>query len=364
MDAYLMLALAEGLSPNPLPALLDPGLDPIATLRDPPAPPHVPPRAAERLRDPGLAAAAAAVRADAARHGQQVLTPADPAYPEAWRAAPLRPLALFVRGDAAALSLAPAAAMVGSRTPTPYGDDAAEALGSALAHAGVPLWSGLARGIDGKAHRACVAAGVPTIAILAGGLDAIYPPEHHELAAAIVAGGGCLATELPPGWRAQRGHFPRRNRLIALGGQAVVVVEASLTSGALQTARMAAEWGADVFALPGPWRSERSQGCHRLLQEGARVIESPESLLRDLGIQNGLDGAGAGQMARSADQVAVLQQLREGPRPGDFVQRESGLPRDAFLRALFELEASGTILRLPGDLLRLAGGRPSGARSE
>jgi DNA processing protein len=213
-----------------------------------------------RFRDPELAAAAAAVRAAAAKHGQVVLTPADPQYPDAWRAAPLRPLALFVRGDPAALSLAPAVALVGSRTPTPYGDDAAEALGSALAHAGVPLWSGLARGIDAIAHRACVAAQVPTVAMLAGGLDSIYPPEHHELAAAIVAGGGCLGSELPPGWRAQRGHFPRRNRLIALGSSAVVVVEASLTSGALQTARMAAEWGADVYALPGPWRSERRHG--------------------------------------------------------------------------------------------------------
>jgi DNA processing protein len=355
MDAYLMLALAEGLSPHPLPALLDPGLDPSATLRDPPLAPQVPPRAAARLRDNGLAAAAAAVRAAAAQHGQVVLTPADPDYPAAWRAAPLRPLALFVRGDPAALQRTPAVAMVGSRTPTPYGDDAAEALGGALARAGVALWSGLARGIDAAAHRACVAARVPTVAILAGGLDVVYPPEHHELAAAIVAGGGCLVSELPPGWRAQRGHFPRRNRLIALGGQAVVVVEASLTSGALQTARMAAEWGADVYALPGPWRSERSQGCHRLLLEGARVIESPESLLRDLGVAAALDDAGAGRLARSADQVAVLEQLREGPRPSDFVQRESGLPREAFLRALFELEADGVVQRLAGDLLRVAG---------
>lgn len=346
-----MLALAEGFGPSPIAALLDPDLDPAAALRQPPA--SLPPRAARRLLHPGLAEQAHGLRSAAARHDLHLLTPDHPAYPAEWRAMPLRPLVLFVRGDPAALERRPAAALVGSRSPTPYGTEAAQGIAAGLARAGVTLWSGLARGIDGIAHRACVEAGVATVAVLAGGLDRIYPPEHTDLAAAIVAGGGCLLTELPPGQGAQRGHFPRRNRLLAAGTPAVIVVEASLTSGALQTARLAAEAGANVFALPGPWRSERSQGCHRLINEGAHVVESAESLLRDLGVVAQNSPADALFLNRSADQAAILQGLQAGPRPPDAVQRECGLPRAEFLRALFALEAAGVLQRLPGDLLAL-----------
>ncbi|MCB9886084.1 MAG: DNA-protecting protein DprA [Planctomycetes bacterium] len=357
MQTYLMLALAEGFGPAPIAALLDPDLDPAATIAAPPSVPDVPPRVARRLRHPGLAAQAFALQFAAARHGLQLLTPDDARYPERWRAMPVRPLALFVRGDVAALARRPAATLVGSRTPTPYGAEAAQAIAVSLARAGVTLWSGLARGIDGAAHRASVAAGAPTVAVLAGGLDRIYPPEHEALAEEIVAGGGCLLSELPPGHRALRGHFPRRNRLLAAGTGATIVVEASLTSGALQTARLAAEAGADVYALPGPWRSERSQGCHRLLNEGASVVESPEMLLRDLGVAAANSAGAARQLARCADQEAIVRQLRAGPRPSDVVQRECGLPRDEFLRTLFALEADGAVARLPGDLLALGARR-------
>src|SRR5690606_11717619 len=121
--------------------------------------------------------------------------------------------------------------------PTPYGADAATRLCMALARSGIVLWSGLARGIDGIAHEACLRAKTPTVAVLAGSLDHIYPPEHQELTERILAGNGCLITELPPGRRARRGHFVRRNRLLGAGPAAVVVVEGSLASGALHTAR-------------------------------------------------------------------------------------------------------------------------------
>lgn len=358
-----MLALAEGFGPSPVASLLDPHLDVEATLAEPPQTPTVPPRVARTLRHPGLAQMAQALADAARRHGLTVLTPNDPAYPATWRTMSMRPLALFARGDVAALARRPSATLVGSRTPTPYGAEAAQALAAALARAGVTLWSGLARGIDGAAHRACVQAGVPTVAVLAGGLDRIYPPEHEALAAEIVAGGGCLLTELPPGHRALRGHFPRRNRLLAAGTGATVVVEASLTSGALQTARLAAEGGADVFALPGPWRSERSQGCHRLLHEGASVVESPELLLRDLGVATDNTPATARHLARSADQEAIVRQLQSGPRPADVVQRESGLPRADFLTALFALQAAGNVQRLAGGLLALGDEGPPPIRS-
>jgi DNA processing protein len=241
--------------------------------------------------------------------------------------------------------------VVGSRTPTPYGIGAAMQLTASLVRTGTTLWSGLARGVDRIAHAACVDAGVPTVAVLAGGLDVVYPPEHAALAQRIVDGGGCLISELPPGRRARRGHFPRRNRLLAAGGQAVIVVEASLASGALHTARFAAEIGTDVFAVPGPWTSERSQGCHRLLAEGAAgIVEDPESLLRALGLGRDHTGPEALGISRSADEQAVLQALRSGPRPTDLLQRESRLERGSLLRALFDLEQARAVRRLPGDL--------------
>lgn len=354
-----MLALAEGFGEGLVPALLAPDLDPLALLQAPPEPPAVPPRTAFRLRDPQLPARAAALRRDAATHGLHLLEPDHPAWPAQFAAMPLRPLVLFARGDLGALQRQPAAAFVGSRTPTPYGTEAAQLLATALARAGVTLWSGLARGIDGIAHTACADAQVPTVAVLAGGLDTIYPPEHQALAERILATGGCLLAELPPGHRARRGHFPRRNRLLAVGTSAVVVVEASLLSGALHTARFAAEHGADVFALPGPWSSERSQGCHRLVTEGARLIEGPEALLRDLGVQVQQSGATAQQLAGSADELAILQQLQHGPRPSDLLQRESGLDRATFLRALFALHGRGALTRLAGDLWSRGGAVPT-----
>jgi DNA processing protein len=345
-----MLALAEGFGEGLVPALLDPDLEPEPFLASPPDPPDVPPRVAKALRDPTLADRAAAVRRTAERLGLHVLDPGHPDWPPRLRHMPMRPLVLFVRGDPRALQRQPAAAFVGSRTPTPYGSEAARLFADALARAGVCLWSGLARGIDGIAHGACVGHGVPTVAVLAGGLDAIYPPEHVALADRILATGGCLLGELPPGRTARRGHFPRRNRLIAVGTPAVFVVEASLASGALHTARFAGECDTDVYALPGPWSSERSQGCHRLVVDGARLVEGPEALLRDLGVQKHQTGEEALAFALSADEQAVLQALQQGPRPSDLLHRESGLLRATFLRAVFALEGKGAIERLGGDL--------------
>jgi DNA processing protein len=354
-DPYLMLAIAEGFGDAPVAALLDPGTDPATWLRDPPAPPAVPPRVAARLRAPDLAARAAAIRRRAAEHALHVLVPDDGRYPRRLRDAPSRPLVLFVRGDPGALARTPSAAFVGSRSPTPYGVESAHVLAVALARAGAVLWSGLARGIDAIAHGACVDAGVPTVAVLAGGADAIYPPEHAPLAERIVAGGGCVVAELPPGHRARRGHFVRRNRILAAATPAVVVVEASLASGALHTARFAADCDTDVFAVPGPMSSERSQGCHRLITEGATLIEGPEALLQSLGVQAAQSAPDALRLAACADQQRVLSALAGGPRPADLLARECGLDRAAFLRALFRLEQAGAVARLPGDLWRRCG---------
>ena len=346
-----MLAIAEGFGESPIPALLTPDVDPEAMLLRPPEPPEVPPSVARRLRLPDLAAQAKSMIEQAKALGMRVLTPRDPDWPQRLSEQPMAPLALFAMGNVAALSQEPACAVVGSRTPTPYGADAAVRLSTALARSGTVLWSGLARGIDGIAHEACLLADTPTVAVLAGSLDHIYPPEHRQLSDRILAGNGCLITELPPGRRARRGHFVRRNRLLGAGPSAVIVVEGSLASGALHTARFAADCSTEVFAVPGPWLSERSQGCHRLIAEGAGIIESPESLLHALGLV-ARSGATALRMAASADQQAILAQLGSGPRPTDLLRRECALEEVAFLRALFGLQQKAWIERLPGDLWR------------
>lgn len=351
MNPFLQLAIAEGGDEGMVGALLAPDLEPSALLADPPA--DLPPRIRSRLLDPTLPAQADAIAGRAAALGLRLLTPADARWPAAMAAMPLRPLVVFARGDLSALHHQPSVAVVGSRTPTPYGDDAARAFATALAAAGVAQWSGLARGVDGIAHRACLEADVPTVAVLAGGLDRIYPPEHEELADRIVDQGGCLLAELPPGRQARRGHFPRRNRILGAGAAATLVVEASLTSGALHTARFAADAGHPVFAVPGPWASERSQGCHRLIAEGAQIAENPESLLRDLGVSTpgaSTDGTSLA-LQLSADEQAVLRCLAAGPRPGDLVARECGLDRDSFLAATFTLEGHGLLRQAPGAML-------------
>lgn len=346
-----MLAIAEGFGESPVPGLLLPDVDPEAMLLRPPEPPVVPPRVAQRLRRHDLQAQAQAMRQEAASLGMRVLTPRDDDWPRRLSEQPLAPLALFAKGDVSVMQFEPACAAVGSRTPTPYGIDSAKDLCAAMARCGTVLWSGLARGIDGIAHEACLTAETPTVAVLAGSLDCIYPPEHEDLANRIVANGGCLISELPPGRRARRGHFVRRNRLLAAGPPAVLVVEGSLASGALHTARFAADCSTDVFAVPGPWHSERSQGCHRLIAEGAGIVESPESLLQSLGLVMHSPKT-ALHLESSAEQQTILAQLSGGPRPTDLLRRECALEDVAFLRALFGLEQNGWIERLPGDLWR------------
>jgi DNA processing protein len=351
--AHLALALAEGGDESCVPALLDPDLAPadlLAAIADPAAG-DLPARVRGRLSDPSLLDRAAALRDRAAALGLAVLTPADAGYPPRLRHAPLRPLALFARGDCRALSIQPAVAIVGSRNATAYGRCAAEDFAAGLARAGLPVWSGLARGIDAAAHRAALAARGPTVAVLAGGLDAIYPPEHRELADAIVAAGGCLLAELPPGRRARRGHFPRRNRILAGATAATLVVEAAVLSGALITARLAAEAGATVLAVPGPYTAPQSRGCHRLLADGALVAGEPADVLRELGVAPATAPAAAHALQFSADAEALLGCLQHGPRPADLVHRESGLERPAFLAARLQLERAGRLRALPGDLL-------------
>ncbi|MFO1053127.1 MAG: DNA-processing protein DprA [Planctomycetota bacterium] len=351
MDAHLMLAIAEGCTPTPVAALLDPDADPRALLADPPT--DLAPSVLRRLRDPSLAARALRIRAEAEQLGLSVLTPDHVDYPSRLRRAPLRPLVLFARGDPqVAEEDRRALAVVGSRTPTPYGLAAARDFASAAARAQVVIWSGLAFGIDAAAHEAALAMHTPTVAVQAGGLDEVQPPSHTALARRIVDAGGLLLSEAPPGMRPLRGHFPRRNRILASASEAVLVIEAGERSGALHTAHHAAELGVAVFAVPGPYTSPRSRGCHALLAEGAAIAVDPEAVMRALSIEGSLRDPHAGDgLERDADRIAVLTTLAQGPRPADLVMRESRLDAPRYLAAVMALLEEGAVIQLAGDLL-------------
>jgi DNA processing protein len=189
---------------------------------------------------------------------------------------------LYISGDARLLNM-PMIAIVGSRTPTSNGLRNAAAFAQALSKSGLVVISGLARGIDGAAHQAVLGLGKShlTLAVCGTGLDISYPKEHLGLAMAI-GQQGLLVSELPLGAGPKRFHFPRRNRLIAALALGVVVIEAAEKSGSLITARLAAEIGREIFALPGPINSPLSEGCHKLIQQGAKLVRSPEDVLDEL----------------------------------------------------------------------------------
>lgn len=222
---------------------------------------------------------AALVDADLAwlAHPDAHLVPwTSPDYPPLLRRAAHPPAALFVAGDVD-LAWTPQVAVVGSRNPTSGGRDNAAAFAAELARHGFTVTSGLAEGIDAAAHRAALDAGRPTLAVVGTGPDRVYPSRHRELAIA-VRETGAIVSEFPPGTPARRDHFPRRNRIIAGLSLGTLVVEAGLTSGALITARLAAEAGREVFALPGSIHNPLARGCHRLIRDGAQLVETVQEI--------------------------------------------------------------------------------------
>jgi DNA processing protein len=207
----------------------------------------------------------------------------DDTFPALLREIPDPPLVLYYRGALAALS-AVTVAVVGSRRCTAVGARHAREMGASLARSGLCIASGLAVGIDGAAHRGALECGGATVAFLGSGLRQLYPTAHAQLADEIVASGGALISEYPPGWHPRPRHFPERNRLISGVSRAVIVVEASDKSGSLITARLALEQGRDVYAMPGPVSSAVSRGSHRLVQQGAGLVTSADDVLAELGV--------------------------------------------------------------------------------
>jgi DNA processing protein len=210
-----------------------------------------------------------------------IVTEADAAYPRPLRDIHDPPGVLFVRGELLPQD-ALAVAIVGTRHATTYGLHQAETLAGSLARAGLTIVSGLARGIDAAAHRGAMAAGGRTLAVLGSGVLNIYPPEHVSLAEQITAQGAILS-ESPPRFEPMSGTFPQRNRLISGLSLGVIIIEAAERSGALITARLAMEQGREVFALPGRVDSRTSRGCHRLIRDGAKLVETADDVLEELG---------------------------------------------------------------------------------
>ena len=322
--------------------------------------------------------------------GVDLLRLGESGYPTELAAIPDPPPLLYLRGRLAPVDRN-AVAIVGSRACSSYGLRIAERLAAGLARAGWTVISGLARGIDGAAHRGALEAGGRTIAVLAGGLSSIYPPEHADLAEQVAAS-GALVTETPMTMAPQAGMFPARNRIISGMSRAVVVVEANVRSGALITVNHAAEQGREVFAVPGPVDSPASAGCLELIRKGARLVRTADDILEDL---RGLaplaepapatnpplsrsrkasstarpsnptstlfDAATVGNPAAASDSAAppsvpkldgplkVVWDALAQPRHADELVRETGLPAGELAMILMKLEMKRHIRRLPGN---------------
>lgn len=298
--------------------------------------------------------------------GAQVITLNDPLYPGLLKEIPGPPLLLFVRGDPGCLGERQLA-IVGSRNPSPAGRETALELAFSASKSGLVVTSGLARGIDAAAHRGALDAGGPTIAVMATGPERIYPTIHRELAEHILEH-GALVSEFPPGVVPRRRNFPSRNRIISGLAQGTLVVEAAIRSGSLITARLAGEQGREVLAVPGSVHNPMARGCHRLIRDGARLVETIADVLEELGF---LVRSGAPQppsteadnpASMSQDDLGLLESMGFDPAHPDQLIARSGLTADAVCSILFSLELQGIIEPVPGGAFVRVSKRPLNER--
>jgi DNA processing protein len=308
----------------------------------------VAPAVAARLRDAPARAAEEQRRLDAL--GARTVTWGDAGYPAPLRTIAEPPLALAVRGTLVEGDH-PAVAIVGARRCSDYGRRIAHELATGLAQAGLTVVSGLAAGVDGAAHRGALEAGGRTVAVMATGMDAVYPSWHDALARA-VAVQGALVTEFPLGSPPRQHHFPRRNRIVAGLSAGVVVVEAAEQSGSLITARLALEQGREVFAVPGPIGTARHRGSHRLIRQGATLVTSVDDVLAEIAPALLARVAAARLRAAAAtlttDERAVLDAMDDGPAHVDEITARTGRAAAADLETLLALELRGLVEQRPG----------------
>jgi DNA processing protein len=296
--------------------------------------------------------------------GNRIVTLADTDYPQALLTSADPPVLLYVKGRAELLNR-PAIAIVGSRNATKQGEANAEAFAETLSAAGLTVVSGLALGIDAAAHRGAMRAAASTIAVIGTGPDRIYPARNADLARRI-AEQGVIVSEFAPGTPPLAHNFPRRNRIIAGIGRGCLVVEAAERSGSLITARLAAEAGGEVFAIPGSIHSPLAKGCHKLIKQGAKLVDKAEDILEELRWEarvspierseqagspapgRGPGSGGAALPQAESEEDRVLLALGHDPVDLDTLADRTGLPADALLARLLPLELDGHIAQLPG----------------
>ena len=281
--------------------------------------------------------------------GQHIVTLADQAYPQSLLEIPDPPTLLYVRGRLESLNR-PALSIVGSRTPTPQGVQNAERFASALAEAGLVVVSGLALGIDAAAHRGALAANGNTIAFIGTGIDRIYPARNRELAHEI-GERGTIVSEFPIGTPVIAANFPRRNRLISGIARGVLVVEAAVESGSLITARLACEQGRDVFAIPGSIHSPQAKGCHQLIKQGAKLVETAQDVLEELHWSRLPETThrGPDSVAQRSEGSVILDHMGYDPCSMDDLVARCGLTADVLSVMLLHLELEGRIAAMPGN---------------
>jgi DNA processing protein len=297
-----------------------------------------------------------------------VVTLGDPDYPSPLLLIPDPPLMLYALGQTAALHDLRAEqclAMVGSRNPTPQGQANAREFARSLAGSGLTIVSGLALGIDGAAHDGALlgasSQALATLAVVGTGLDRVYPRQHRELAHRI-AQRGVLLSEYHLGTPPLNANFPKRNRLIAGLSQATLVVEAALQSGSLITAKQALEQGRDVLAIPGSIHSAQAKGCHALIKQGAKLVESAQDVLEELRLPDpfaqvplALDVAVDKAPSQAPSEDELLQHMGHDPVSLDALQARCGWPTAQLQAQLLELELMGQVGRLPGGLFQRIG---------
>lgn len=321
---------------------------------------------AERLANPPPAldalvdATLAWLAGGSAASPRTILTLGDPDYPDALLQTADPPVMLHAQGDRRWLG-GELVAIVGSRKPTPEGLETAREFAAALAGAGCTVVSGMALGIDGAAHEGALDAGGASIAVVGTGLDRVYPARHRALAHRLAAH-GLILSEFPIGTSPLAGNFPQRNRIIAGLARGTLVVEAALQSGSLISARLAAEAGREVFAVPGSIHAPQSRGCHALIKQGAKLVETVDDILEELRPTASRRAAPpppvsseGGDEPDEAPGDSLLDALGHAPVSLDALVARTGMPVPALGAALLELELAGRVARLPGQLFQRIG---------
>jgi len=356
LAAWLRLSLARGLKPAALRALLEAfglpdalagqSFDALAAITD-----EATARAVLAAPSPEFEKQLGAVRDWLERPGNAVLTLSDPAYPPALLTMSDPPPLLYVTGRLDLLHTR-SVAVVGSRSATPQGIEDARCFARAFSDASLAVVSGLALGIDAAAHRGALAGRGSTIAVIGTGADVVYPAAHHQLAHEIAVA-GTIVSEWPLGTSARSAHFPQRNRLIAGLSSGVLIVEAAMRSGSLITARLANEMGRDVFAIPGSIHAPLARGCHRMIKQGAKLVETPGDVLEELGCPVPVTlpvslGSRSSFASLPPQARRLLDALGHSPTSLEILAMRTEMEEASLQGMLLQLELGGHVTVLPG----------------